>query len=58
MKLPVRLREVILLYYFEDMTTLEIAQTLRISQQAVSARLKRARQKLYQTLEEERSKSE
>ena len=50
MKLPVRLREVILLYYFEDMNTTEIAETLRISQQAVSGRLIRARDKLRRAL--------
>ena len=32
--------------YFEDMTTVEIAETLHISQQAVSGRLKRALSKL------------
>ena len=56
MKLPIRLREVILLYYFEDMTTNEIAETMRISQQAVSGRLNRARTKLRKALgDDERS---
>ena len=50
MKLPIRLREVILLYYFEDMTTTEIAETLHITQQAVSGRLNRARAKLRRSL--------
>ena len=50
MKLPVRLREVVLLYYFEDMNTNEIAETLRISQQAVSGRLLRARARLRKAL--------
>ncbi len=50
MNLPVRLREVILLYYFEDMNTKEIAETLRISQQAVSGRLLRARKNLRKAL--------
>ena len=53
MKLPQRLREVILLYYFEDMTTPEIAGTLRISQQAVSDRLVRARTRLRKALGKE-----
>ena len=53
MKLPKRLKEVILLYYFEDMTTPEIAGTLRISQQAVSDRLVRARAKLRRALGKE-----
>ena len=50
MNLPIRLREVVLLYYFEDMNTNEIAETLRISQQAVSNRLMRARKKLRKAL--------
>ena len=50
MRLPIRLREVVLLYYFEDMNTNEIAETLRISQQAVSGRLLRAREKLRKAL--------
>lgn len=50
MRLPRPLREAVLLYYFEDMTTVEIAETLRISQQAVSSRLLRAREKLRQAL--------
>lgn len=50
MNLPIRLREVVLLYYFEDMNTNEIAETLRISQQAVSGRLLRARARLRKAL--------
>ncbi|MBQ8136136.1 MAG: sigma-70 family RNA polymerase sigma factor [Clostridia bacterium] len=53
MKLSKRLREVILLYYFENMTTPEIAETLQISQQAVSDRLVRARTKLRKALGKE-----
>ena len=53
MKLSIRLREVILLYYFENMTTPEIAETLQISQQAVSDRLVRARARLRKALGEE-----
>lgn len=53
MNLPKRLREVILLYYFEDMTTPEIAETLCITQQAVSDRLVRARAKLRKALGKE-----
>ena len=51
MTLPLKMRECILLYYFEDMNTLEIAQTLGISQQAVSSRLLRARNRLRKALE-------
>ena len=46
MNLPRRLREVILLYYYRGMTMGEIAETLEITQPAVSGRLKRAREKL------------
>ena len=52
MRLPVRLRETVLLYYFEDMNTIEIAETLGITQQAVSSRLMRAREKLRKALED------
>ena len=56
MKLPIRLREVILLYYFEDMTTIEIAETMHVTQQAVSGRLNRARTRLRKALgDDERS---
>ena len=46
MNLPRKLREVILLYYYRGMTMEEIAETLEITQPAVSGRLKRAREKL------------
>ena len=50
MNLPRKLREVILLYYYRGLNTLEIAETLNISQPAVTGRLKRAREKLKGTL--------
>ena len=46
MNLPRKLREVILLYYYRGMSMQEIAETLSISQPAVTGRLKRAREKL------------
>ena len=51
MQLPRKLREVILLYYYQDMTVTEIAVSLGISQSSVSWRLKRARGKLRALLE-------
>lgn len=51
MQLPRKLREVILLYYYQDMTVTEIADSLGISQSSVSGRLKRARDKLRALLE-------
>lgn len=50
-QLPRKLREVILLYYYQDMTVTEIAVSLGISQSSVSGRLKRAREKLRALLE-------
>ena len=51
MKLPRKQREVILLYYYQDMGTEEIAETLGIAQSSVSNRLKRGRDKLRKALE-------
>ena len=51
MNLPRKLREVILLYYYQNMNTLEISDSLGISQSSVSGRLKRAREKLRGLLE-------
>lgn len=51
MKLPRRLREVILLYYYQGMNTMEVADSLGIRQSSVSGRLKRAREKLRGLLE-------
>ena len=52
MALPVKLREVILLCSFAGMTTYEAGEALGISQQAVSGRLKRAKEKLRKELKE------
>ena len=51
LQLPRKMREVLLLYYYQDMTVNEIADSLRISQSSVSGRLKRARAKLRALLE-------
>ena len=51
MRLPHKLKEVVLLYYYQDLTMTEIAETLGIAQSTVSMRLKRARSKLRTTLE-------
>ena len=55
MRLPGKYREVILLYYYQGMTLLEISEVLRISKQTVSVRLKTAREKLQILLQEEDS---
>lgn len=51
MNLPLKLRETVLLYYYQDMSTEEIAETLGIAQPTVSNRLRKAREKLRKTLE-------
>ena len=44
-------REIILLYFYQQMTTREIAEILRIPQSTVATRLKKAREKLRVSLE-------
>ena len=46
LKLPQNMREVILLYYYEDMSIREISQVLQTSEVNIKKRLSRARQKL------------
>ncbi len=52
-RLPVRQKEVILLYYYHDMTIREIAETLHIHISSVSGRLKHALARLRTLLEKE-----
>lgn len=51
MRLPKGLKEVTLLYYYQDMTMKETAEALGISLSAVSKRLTRAQEKLRDLLE-------
>lgn len=51
MNLPAKLKEVIILYYWQNMNVNEIAQVLSISHSTVSSRLKRAKEKLHDVLE-------
>ena len=51
MALPAKLRESVLLYFYQDMSVKEIAQALSVSPSAVSARLNRAKRKLRIALE-------
>ena len=46
LKLPQNMREVILLYYYEEMSIREIAELLQTSEVNIKKRLSRARQKL------------
>jgi len=51
MNLPKKEREVILLYYYQDLTMKDIADTLGVTQPTVSYRLRRAKEKLRRELE-------
>ncbi|MEG1195382.1 MAG: sigma-70 family RNA polymerase sigma factor, partial [Clostridia bacterium] len=51
MSLPNRLKEVVLLYYYQGMTLKEISVTLGIAASSISARLQKAREKLRCDLE-------
>lgn len=46
MRLPFKDKEVLLLYYYQDMTLVEIGQAIDLSTSAVHARLMRAKKKL------------
>ena len=51
MRLPGKLKEVVLLYYYEDMNQSEIAQILNVSVATVHRRLEKARALLKNMLE-------
>lgn len=51
MQLPPHEREVVMLYYWQDMNVCDIAQTLGIAQSSVSRRLKHARNRLHDVLD-------
>ena len=51
MNLPKKEREVVLLYYYQDLNMKEIAETLGVTQPTVSYRLRRAKEKLRAELE-------
>ena len=46
MELPSKLQEVLLLYYYQGMTTAEVGQALKISKVTVSRRLQQAKDRL------------
>lgn len=52
MQLPLKYREVILYYYYDDLTITEIASLLHIPVSTVTTRLQRAREKLRKRLPE------
>ncbi len=52
MQLPVIYREAILLFYYEEYTSAAIAELLRVSENTVKTRLRRARNMLKERLDE------
>lgn len=52
MELPMKYRQIVHLYYFEDYSVKEIADIMKLSETAVQTRLLRARQKLKENLME------
>lgn len=54
MRLPSKLKDAVILYYYQDLPMKEVAEILNITQPSVSNRLSRARKKLKMHLEEER----
>ncbi|GKV56573.1 RNA polymerase subunit sigma [Sporosarcina sp. NCCP-2222] len=58
LRLPVKYREVVLLYYYRDLAVREISEILQLGESAVKLRLHRGRQKLRKILEQsERSEA-
>ncbi len=59
MMLPSKLKEVIMLYYWQDLNVSEIAQLLGVAQSTVSRRLTQAREKLHEMMDrrEQRGRS-
>jgi RNA polymerase sigma factor (sigma-70 family) len=51
-RLPVKLREAVLLYYYQNMGIEEVAEALGIAVSSASERLKRAKEKLRYALKE------
>ncbi len=52
--LPDEFRAIVVLFYYEDISTRDIAKMLRISEGTVKSRLFRAREKLRKALESDR----
>ncbi|NLP52956.1 sigma-70 family RNA polymerase sigma factor [Bacillus sp. RO1] len=51
LELPIKLREVIILFYYKDLSIAEIVDILQLNENTIKSRLFRAREKLKVTLE-------
>lgn len=54
MKLPIKLREVIILFYYKELSVQEMSEVLQLSESTIKTRLFRARGKLKLSLERSR----
>lgn len=54
MELPLKYREVIILYYFNDFSTREISNITKVKDATIRTRLRRARERLKQNIDGER----
>jgi RNA polymerase sigma-70 factor, ECF subfamily len=52
LKLPIKYREIILLYYYQDFSILEISKVLKVNEATVKSRLRRGRDRLKLIIEE------
>jgi RNA polymerase sigma-70 factor, ECF subfamily len=52
LKLPIKYREVILLYYYQDFSILEISSVLKVNEATVKSRLRRGRDRIKLKIEE------
>ncbi|WP_370355925.1 sigma-70 family RNA polymerase sigma factor [Lysinibacillus sp. S2017] len=52
LELPIKYREVIVLFYYEEMTSIEIASLLEVSENTIKTRLRRGRVLLKTSLSE------
>ncbi len=50
MELPIKYREIIILFYFKELSTGEISQILNMNEATIRTRLKRGREKLKESL--------
>lgn len=54
MNLPIKYREVIILFYFKELSTKEIADMLHVKEATIRTRLKRSREKLKKCLSDDK----
>jgi RNA polymerase sigma-70 factor, ECF subfamily len=58
LELPIKCREVLLLYYFNELTTKQVADILQKNENTIKSRLKRAKELLMRSYEDEERRPE